>query len=369
MISRDPAAATRERILDASIEAVTLYGLAKLSMSDVATRSQVSRPTLYKYFGSKDELIEAAVAREAAELVSRVLAAAEEHREAHAALEAALSAALRLTREHPLLDRIIRTEPEALLPYLATDRIDGDGGTGGAAVLLFVRTATEALIRQHLSNLDEVGARRLADMIARLLVSYAISAPDDPPELVGAAMASILLDGAIRTGEAVGNDPTNDRPATEQQTPGQGARMSAVEVSLQDHSESRGDGVDYTDTRRHLWAIGLAVPMLPLVSAGLVALTGYTAWWWLSLAFIYLLIPAADAVLGTDRANPPEQAVAALEEDRYYRWLTYLYLPLQYVSFFVGAWLFVTGGDSWITKLAIALEHRCSRRYRDRQRP
>jgi alkane 1-monooxygenase len=47
--------------------------------------------------------------------------------------------------------------------------------------------------------------------------------------------------------------------------------------------------------------------------------------------------------------------VPQLEEDRYYRWLTYLYCPLQYVSFLVGAWLFVTGGDSWITRVGIAV--------------
>ena len=189
---------TRDRILDASVEAVSLYGLAKLSMSDVASRAQVSRPTLYKYFASKDELVGAAVGREAEVLVGRVLAAAAGHEDVTESIRASLVAALELTREHPLLDRIIRTEPESLLPYLTTDRVDGDGGRGGAAVLLFVRTATESIIRERLgAQLDEVTVRRLADMVARLLVSYAISAPDDPPEVVASVMARILVDGAL----------------------------------------------------------------------------------------------------------------------------------------------------------------------------
>lgn len=188
---------TRATILDAAVEAVSLYGLAKVSMSDVAARGGISRPTLYKYFASKDELVAATVQREAQDLVATVLAVADAQPDPHGALEAALLSALRLTREHPLLDRIIRTEPEALLPYLTTDRIDGDGGAGGAAVLLFVRTATEALICDRFAELDELTARRLADMVARLLVSYSISAPDDPPEVVGTAIASILLDGAL----------------------------------------------------------------------------------------------------------------------------------------------------------------------------
>lgn len=120
-------------------------------------------------------------------------------------------------------------------------------------------------------------------------------------------------------------------------------------------SQSTDRASAYVDTRRHLWAIGLVVPLLPLVSWGLAAASGWNAWWWLTPGFIYLVIPLLDALLGTDTANPPEEAVAALEEDRYYRWLTYLYLPLQYVSFFAGAWVFVAGGGSWVTKAAIAL--------------
>lgn len=212
--------ATRDSILDATIEAVTLYGLAKLSMSDVATRAGISRPTLYKYFGSKDELIEAVVQREALALVSAVMAAADGHRETRDALEAAFVTALQLTREHPLLDRIIGTEPEALLPYLTTDRVDGDGGAdgggdglgGGAAVLLFVRTAADTLIRERLADrIDEVMSRRLADMIARLLVSYAVSAPDDPPEVVAAIVTTILLDGALG---AVGTTSAGGTPSS-----------------------------------------------------------------------------------------------------------------------------------------------------------
>ncbi len=192
----DKATSTPDAILEATIEAVSLFGLAKLSMSDVATRANISRPTLYKYFSSKDDIVSAAVAREAAILVDAVLEDASGHDDPVDALEAALVTALRLAREHPLLDRIIRTEPESLLPYLTTDRVDGDGGNGGAAVLLFVRIATETLIRERL-DLDDLTSRRLADMVARLLVSYAISAPDDPPEVVAATVSRILLRGAL----------------------------------------------------------------------------------------------------------------------------------------------------------------------------
>ena len=112
---------------------------------------------------------------------------------------------------------------------------------------------------------------------------------------------------------------------------------------------------DWRDERRAYWTIGLVAPALPLVSAGLAALTGWGVWWWLTPLFIYAFIPLLDQLLGEDRSNPPEEIVEALSEDRYYRWLTFLFLPVQYASFLLGAWLFATGGQAWWVSLGIAL--------------
>ena len=48
------------------------------------------------------------------------------------------------------------------------------------------------------------------------------------------------------------------------------------------------------------------------------------------------VVPAIDLFVGLDRANPPDDAIEALEKDKYYRWITYLFLPIQYLGF-VGA--------------------------------
>jgi hypothetical protein len=39
--------------------------------------------------------------------------------------------------------------------------------------------------------------RRFADILTRLLVSYAISAPDDPPEVVAHFVSMFLVHGAL----------------------------------------------------------------------------------------------------------------------------------------------------------------------------
>jgi len=178
---------TRTRILDAAVEAASIHGISRLSVGDVASRAGYSRPTLYKHFGSKDALVAAAVQRETETIVSAILAAARGHSTAREALEAGVLTALELLRDHPLLDRILRTEPEALVPLLTVD---------GSPVLVLARVPVQQIIAERYPDLDEVGARRLADILARLIISYALSAPDDPAEVVAAAIATVIGDGA-----------------------------------------------------------------------------------------------------------------------------------------------------------------------------
>ena len=60
--SRRPVVAepsTRRRILAATFVVLARDGRRKLQLSDVAAEAKVSRPTLYRYFGSKEGLLEA----------------------------------------------------------------------------------------------------------------------------------------------------------------------------------------------------------------------------------------------------------------------------------------------------------------------
>ena len=49
---------TRERILHATLDVLGRSGPTKLSLSEVAAAAGVSRPTLYRWFSSKEELLE-----------------------------------------------------------------------------------------------------------------------------------------------------------------------------------------------------------------------------------------------------------------------------------------------------------------------
>jgi hypothetical protein len=105
------------------------------------------------------------------------------------ALEAGVLLALRLVRAHPLLDRVVRTEPEVLVTLLTTD---------DQLVMAAIRAPVEQMIATKFPGLDVVVERRLADMLSRLLVSYALSAPDDPPEVVAALVADLVTHGVAQ---------------------------------------------------------------------------------------------------------------------------------------------------------------------------
>jgi alkane 1-monooxygenase len=111
----------------------------------------------------------------------------------------------------------------------------------------------------------------------------------------------------------------------------------------------------WRDRKRYLWALGLVVPLLPLGAHRLAEGTGVDAFWWMGPIWILLLVPILDTLFGIDSSNPPEWAVPQLEADRYYRVLTYLYLPFQYLGFFYAAWLATQGDLSWWSQLGLAL--------------
>ncbi|MBW8712076.1 MAG: helix-turn-helix transcriptional regulator, partial [Mycobacterium sp.] len=52
---------SRERILAATAEVLGRNGMTKLSLSEVALQAGVSRPTLYRWFASKKDLLDAFV--------------------------------------------------------------------------------------------------------------------------------------------------------------------------------------------------------------------------------------------------------------------------------------------------------------------
>ena len=97
----------------------------------------------------------------------------------------------------------------------------------------------------------------------------------------------------------------------------------------------------YRDRKRYAWLLSLLVPCTVGVGPVLMMATGNPLALWLPVAFFYGVAPLLDWWLGEDLSNPPESAVPALEADRYYRWVTYLLVPVLWGAFVFSAWFVV----------------------------
>jgi alkane 1-monooxygenase len=128
------------------------------------------------------------------------------------------------------------------------------------------------------------------------------------------------------------------------------------EGSLSGHVVATGDRPQWRDSKRYLWLLGTVVPLFFFVGWGLVNVTGTGVFWWIGPMVIYVMIPLLDLLVGDDPSNAPEDVVAWLEQDRYYRWVTYLFLPLQFVTFVMAFWVMTRhGGLPVVDRLGVTV--------------
>jgi alkane 1-monooxygenase len=116
-----------------------------------------------------------------------------------------------------------------------------------------------------------------------------------------------------------------------------------------------GRTVTWRDRKRYLWLLGLVVPLLPYGAWREATRWDLDIFWWFGPIWILLLIPLLDWIFGSDRSNPPEWAIEQLSNDRYYRWCTYLFLPLQYAGLVLACWVVTNVEMSWVDQLGYAL--------------
>jgi alkane 1-monooxygenase len=111
----------------------------------------------------------------------------------------------------------------------------------------------------------------------------------------------------------------------------------------------------WRDGKRYAWLLGLFVPILPFLAWGLVEATGLSVFWFFGPVLVFGVFPLLDLAIGTDAANPPDSVIKWLEQDRYYRWCTYAFIPLQYAGLVLACWLWGSGELSTIEGIGLAL--------------
>jgi AcrR family transcriptional regulator len=104
-------------------ECVARFGLAKTTVDDVARASGVSRATIYRMFpGGRDQLLRETVGWEMNRFFTSLAEAVADADDLQTRLERGLAFAHRAVVEHAVLQKVLTTEPEALLPLMTIEQ-------------------------------------------------------------------------------------------------------------------------------------------------------------------------------------------------------------------------------------------------------
>jgi alkane 1-monooxygenase len=136
------------------------------------------------------------------------------------------------------------------------------------------------------------------------------------------------------------------------------APAATTSDAIADARSERSDAdrsASWRDRKRYYWLLGLVVPTLPFLAWALVELTGLGVFWFYGPVLVFGIFPLLDLAVGVDARNPPESMIKQLEQDRYYRWCTYAYIPVQYGGLVFACWEWSHGGLSAIESLGLAL--------------
>lgn len=216
-----PAPAWEQRVLDATSALIGEHGLHHWTVEDVADRSEVGRATLYRRYGSRDGLIQAAVTRDAraffAAISAAVLPPPGSERPPPGAPGApepvpdmvdlvvdGLMAGLRLVRATPLGELIAR-DPQTAVGLLTSGPV-----IPAATVALADRY--QAMRGQPLRRSERARVEARAEALVRLAVSFVLV----PGDLESAGQAAARRRLSEMVAPLIGPLPANPgqfRPA------------------------------------------------------------------------------------------------------------------------------------------------------------
>jgi AcrR family transcriptional regulator len=174
----------RSTLLDAALDELGQRSWGDITMADIAQAAGVSRQTLYKEFGSRDEFAQVLALREA----DRFLVAVERAIDAHlddpaAALSAAFDVFLMAAAENPLVRAaVVGDGAEELLALFTTH---------GKSLIEWAAERLTAAMVAGWPQAPREDAELLAECLVRLAISYA-ALPKGPTGMTAASVATLL---------------------------------------------------------------------------------------------------------------------------------------------------------------------------------
>ena len=157
-----------DRITAAALDQFADFGIRRSTIDDVARRAGVSRVSVFRRVASKQGLVEIVIAREIRRGMTELDVAWERGQTLEERLVLGLSFAVRYVSDHPLFDRLLRSEPDFLLPLLTVD---------GAPVLALYRSQIAERLRAEIraGRAATTDVELAAEVIARLTLSVLLT--------------------------------------------------------------------------------------------------------------------------------------------------------------------------------------------------
>jgi AcrR family transcriptional regulator len=176
---RDAVRATTEKdydakaieIADAALRQFELFGVARSTIDDIARGAKVSRVTVYRRFPGRDALINAVTLRELRRFLADLDGVVEPLEEPDEMLIEGFLFTLDAMRSNRLLQRLLESEPETVLPYLTTN---------GSPLICAGRDYLAGYLIDHAREWedDDRGEEELltvAEIVVRLVLSFLLT--------------------------------------------------------------------------------------------------------------------------------------------------------------------------------------------------
>jgi AcrR family transcriptional regulator len=200
---RVPRAQREQQMLDAAVRVFSRSGYHAASMDEIAEECDVSKPMLYLYLGSKEELFAACIRREADRLIARFAEAADPSLDPGDQLFRGLTAFFAFVAEHRdswvVLYQQARAQGEPVVAEVAAARAE----VSGAVTALLRRAVREAGDdvpgpRSAESRTDRGEAAAMAAIItgaADALAGWVLDTGPEPAEESARRLMSVIWIG------------------------------------------------------------------------------------------------------------------------------------------------------------------------------
>lgn len=174
----------RETLFGAARDELQQRAWSEITMSDIAGAAGVSRQTLYKEFGSRDEFGQSFVIHEGERFLDVVDEAVREHLDdPRAAVGAALETFLRSAGEDPLVRILLSDDGTGgMLPFVTTQ---------GMPVVQWATARLTTTIEDGWPQAPAAKVALLAETLVRLAISY-VTAPSDSPDTTATQAGELL---------------------------------------------------------------------------------------------------------------------------------------------------------------------------------